>query len=98
MRMEAAGILPVWWKEFSNDATYCLKKIEGEIKNNQDNGGISKSDDRHRLSFNDLSWAFVILGVGYVLAIIAFIVECTVASSKHKSRVAAHFAQLTVSL
>lgn len=66
--MEAAGIIDHLINYFQND-NYCLKKVEREINSRQ------VSHDKKSLTLKSLSGAFFILGIGYSLAIIVFIVE-----------------------
>jgi len=69
MRMEGAGLLEFWLKQYSDDATYCLTKIRRQMKEKR---------GKRRLTLNNLSGAFLVLIIGYVLSIIAFIIElCT---------------------
>ena len=78
MRMEAAGLFPVWWKEFSSDSTYCMKKIQQETE------AKGVKNDKKPLTLKGLSGAFLVLGVGISLAIAAFIVEMVHYRIKHR--------------
>jgi hypothetical protein len=66
MKMEAAGLPGEWWKQYSDDSTYCLTKIQRKIK---------EKSGKKRLTVKNLSGAFIVLGIGYALAVIAFIFE-----------------------
>ena len=67
--MEGAGLLEFWLKQYSDDPTYCLTKIQRQMK---------EKSGKRRLTLNNLSGAFLVLFIGYVLSIIAFILElCT---------------------
>ena len=67
--MEGGGLLEFWLKQYSDDATYCLTKIRRQMKEKR---------GKRRLTLNNLSGAFLVLIIGYVLSIIAFIIElCT---------------------
>ena len=67
--MEGAGMLEFWLKQYSDDPTYCLTKIQRQMK---------EKSGKRRLTLNNLSGAFLVLFIGYVLSIIAFILElCT---------------------
>jgi len=66
MRMESAGLLEFWLKQYSDDPSYCLAKIQREMK---EKGG------KRRLTLNNLSGAFLGLIIGYIISTIAFIVE-----------------------
>ena len=66
--MQAAGLLNLWLNDNAIDPTTCLKKINQEMD-------PKKTDDLKPLTLKGLSGAFIILGVGYAMAIAAFIVE-----------------------
>jgi len=66
--MQSAGLLNLWLNDNTIDPTTCLKKINQEMD-------PKKTDDLKPLTLKGLSGAFIILGVGYALAIAAFIVE-----------------------
>lgn len=68
--MQEAGLLDVWWKQFSIDSSYCLRKIDQET-----NSKRFGREDKKSLTMKGLSGAFLISGVGSSLAIAAFIVE-----------------------
>ena len=70
MRMDGNGLLDYWLKQVSADPTYCFNKIQQQIINQKGN-----RKDKKSLTLNSLSGAFLVLGVGYALAIGAFIVE-----------------------
>ena len=70
MRMDENGLLDYWLKQVSADPTYCFNKIQQQIINQKGN-----RKDKKPLTLNSLSGAFLVLGVGYALAIGAFIVE-----------------------
>ena len=67
--MEAAGLLELWWRTFAADPTYCLRKIEKEVDDKK------TEDSKKPLTLKGLSGAFLVLGVGYSLAIVVFIFE-----------------------
>jgi hypothetical protein len=67
--MEAAGLLELWWTIYAADPTYCFRKIEKEVNDKK------TEDSKKPLTFKELSGAFLVLGVGYSLAIATFIVE-----------------------
>ena len=69
MKIEQAGLAAKWWKDYGNDPTHCFDKIKKEMKN------FDTSSVKHRLSLRDLSGAFLILLVGYVVSITTFIFE-----------------------
>ena len=64
--MEAAGLPGEWWKQNSDDPTYCLTKIQRKMK---------EKTGKKRLNLNNLSGAFFVVAIGYVISIIAFIFE-----------------------
>ena len=67
--MVSAGLFEFWLKQYSDDPTYCLTKIQWQMK---------EKSGKRRLTLNNLSGAFLVLFIGYVLSIIAFILElCT---------------------
>jgi len=68
MRMKEAGLLDIWWKQFSVDSSYCLRKIDKETNNKK------SGDNKKPLTIQGLSGAFLILGVGSSIAIAVFIV------------------------
>ena len=77
--MQSIGLLPLWLNDKNGiDATYCLKKIDQEMN-------PKKSGDLKPLTLKNLSGAFIILGVGYALAIAAFIVEVVHGRMKKKN-------------
>ena len=69
--MDAAGLLDKRIKDGMrlNHIDSCLLKIEEETKNKNIKGG------NKRLTLEGLSGAFLVLGIGYSIAIAAFIVE-----------------------
>ena len=69
MRMEQAGLLRAFQNGRSDDPTYCLRKINQETNNN------NVKDVRKPLTLKGLSGAFVVLGVGYALAVLFFLLE-----------------------
>jgi len=69
MRMEAAGLLEFWWRTLAADPTYCFRKIEKEVDDKK------TEDSKKPLTLKALSGAFLVLGVGYSLAIAVFIFE-----------------------
>ena len=81
-RLDAFGLLNKWQTDaMQNGAATCLRKIDQEI-NNKMGGGNKK-----RLTLEGLSGAFVILGIGYSLAIAAFIVELVHGSMRKRNHV-----------
>lgn len=64
--MEAAGLPGEWWKQYSVDPTYCLTKIQRKMKQKR---------GKSRLTLTNLSGAFLVLGIGYILAVMAFVFE-----------------------
>ena len=67
--MEAFGLLEKRIKDaLLSDAAPCLRKIEEETNN-------KIKDKKKRLTLEGLSGAFLVLGIGYSIAIAAFIVE-----------------------
>ena len=64
--MAAAGLPGEWWKQYSDDPTYCLNKIQRKMK---------EKSSKKRLTLKNVSGAFFVLGIGYALALIAFIFE-----------------------
>ena len=66
--MHDVGLINLWLNANAMDPTHCLKKIDQEM--NQ-----KKSVGLKRLTLSGLSGAFIVLGIGYSLAIAAFIVE-----------------------
>ena len=69
--MDENGLFDFWWKQFSANPTYCFNKIQQQI--NQ-----KGRKDKKPLTLKSLSGAFLVLGIGYALAIVAFIVETAV--------------------
>ena len=69
MRMQEAGLLDVWWKQFSTDASYCLRKIDQEVNNKVGD------DVKKPLTLKGLSGVFLLLIAGIVVSIIVFILE-----------------------
>ena len=80
MKIEQSGLAAKWWKDYGNDPSYCLGKIKKHMKNDD------RTTDKHRLSLKDLSGAFLILIVGYVVSIITFIFERLMKPSSTASR------------
>ena len=69
-RLDAAGFLgKLQTDEIQKVAVNCLRKIDQEISNTKIKG------EKKRLTLEGLSGAFLVLGVGYSVAIAAFIVE-----------------------
>ena len=66
--MEAAGLIDNLINHFNNDDS-CLKKIDREISSKK------VGNEKKSLTLKSLSGAFVILGIGYGLAILTFIIE-----------------------
>ena len=66
--MQEAGLVHVWWKEFSADASYCLRKIDQEMNNRKD-------DVKKPLTLKGLSGSFIILCSGCFASIIVFLFE-----------------------
>ena len=75
--MEGAGLLEFWLKQYSDDPTYCLTKIQRQMK---------EKSGKRRLTLNNLSGAFLVLIIGYVLSIIAFILEQCIACWQHRNK------------
>lgn len=69
LRMDETGLLFLWQQGTSVDGKYCIQKIQQEVKEHM------KSGHKKRLTMKDLSGAFVILGIGYAIGIITFIME-----------------------
>ena len=63
MEMEAAGLFRKWWKEMITDPTRCL------------NYQREQRDKIAPLTFGQLSGAFVVLAVGFTLALLVLILE-----------------------
>ena len=69
-RLDAAGLLGKLQTDgIQKDAADCIHKIDQEISNSKIKG------EKKRLTLEGLSGAFLVLGVGYSVAIAAFIVE-----------------------
>lgn len=66
--MDETGLLSIWQSGAISEATHCVRKIQQEMNN-------KKIKDKKRLSLNDLSGAFAILGGGYFIAFFAFFLE-----------------------
>ena len=81
--MEAAGLLELWWRTLAADPTYCFRKIEKEVDDKK------TEDSKKPLTLKGLSGAFLVLGVGYSLAIAAFIFEL-VRGHRAKNRTRIH--------
>ena len=78
--MHAAGLLRGFQTSFTADPFHCLRKIKQEMTNKKRNQNVKKP-----LSLKGLSGAFLILGVGYGVAIIVFLFEiCYGYSSKSR--------------
>ena len=73
--MQGAGLFEFWLKQYSDDPTYCLTKIQRQMK---------EKSGKRRLTLNNLSGAFLVLVIGYVLSIIAFIVELYTARGQRR--------------
>ena len=70
-RIDAFGLLYKWQADgIQKDAAPCLRKIDEETSNTR-----IKGDNKKGLTLEGLSGAFLVLGIGYSLAIAAFIVE-----------------------
>lgn len=69
MRLEAVGLLQTWKNAFNADPYHCLDKIEKEIKEK------TKNRNKIPLTLKGLSGAFLVLGIGYALAITVLIFE-----------------------
>ena len=74
MRLKEAGLIDYWTSQFIPKIDKCLNKKV-------------KDDPRIRLSMGHLSGAFVILLVGYVLAVIAFIGEIIMGIKRRREMV-----------
>ena len=71
MRMEASGLLNFWLKQATRGRhEYCLKKDHSKRSNSG-----RRNEDKKSLTMKGLSGAFVVLGVGYSLAVLIFIIE-----------------------
>ena len=69
-RLDAAGFLgKLQTDEIQKVAVNCLRNIDQEISNTKIKG------EKKRLTLEGLSGAFLVLGIGYSIAIAAFIVE-----------------------
>ena len=66
MRMEAAGLPGVWWKQFSADPNHCLTKIQRQMK---------EKSGKKRLTLNSLSGAFLVLIIGCIISIATFTLQ-----------------------
>ena len=73
MKMEGAGLIDFWTKQWSADPSYCLKKNDQLLMNN--NKIAARKEDKKRLTLKGLSGSFVIFAAGSTLAIAAFILE-----------------------
>ena len=92
MRMEAFGILDALWKPHSGrDPTHCLRMMQSLL-----NPTNKKKDNKTRLTLNGLSGAFVVLGLGYLVSILAFIIEHIVA--RRNKRIAKVEPKVTVTI
>ena len=70
MRMDETGLLGQWERaKLIGDAIPCLRKIQKETNDK----AIKKN--KKRLTLDSLSGAFLVLGVGYIISLIAFIIE-----------------------
>ena len=65
MHIHEAGLYEVWWKEFTADPSYCLKRNEQQKK--------AGDDDKKPLTLKGLSGAFLVLLIGYAIAILVFL-------------------------
>lgn len=68
--MHAVGLLDGFQTSFTADPFHCLKKIKKEMINNKIN-----RNDKKSLTLKNLSGAFVVLAIGYSLAILVFLFE-----------------------
>jgi hypothetical protein len=66
MDIQAFGLIDYWFNKNATD--FCLKKIERETNN-------KKTRAKKPLTLKSLSGAFIVLGIGYVLALLAFVSE-----------------------
>ena len=68
--MDATGLLSKWEREkLIENAVPCLRKIQQETNDKKRKG------DKKRLTLEGLSGAFLVLGVGYIISVFAFIIE-----------------------
>ena len=68
--MDETGLLGQWERaKLIGDAIPCLRKIQKETNDK----AIKKN--KKRLTLDSLSGAFLVLGVGYIISLIAFIIE-----------------------
>ena len=68
--MDAAGLLGKWERgKLIENAVPCLRKIQQETNDKK------RKDDKKRLTLEGLSGAFLVLGVGYIISVFAFIIE-----------------------
>lgn len=79
MRMEAAGLLRGFQTSFAADPYHCLNKIKKEMTNKKRN-----TTEKKPLTLRGLSGAFLLLVVGYALAILIFLLE--IIYSRFKNR------------
>ena len=73
--MVSAGLFEFWLKQYSDDPTYCFTKIQWQMK---------EKSGKRRLTLNNLSGAFLVLIIGYVLSIISFIIEFCIARRQRR--------------
>jgi len=66
LKMETAGLLNLWRKQFTADPSRCL---------NNKNSDAQKGEEKPRLSIVHLSGAFVLLAAGFIISGITFIFE-----------------------
>lgn len=67
--MDETGLLFLWQQGTSVDGKYCIQKIQRTMNEQL------RSGDKKRLTLKDLSGAFVVLGAGYAIGIVTFIME-----------------------
>jgi hypothetical protein len=76
--MEAAGLLGAWRKQFSADPNHCLTKIQRQMK---------EKSGKNRFTLNNLSGAFLVLVIGYIISATTFIIQhCRQAKRKHRTQ------------
>ena len=82
--MEAFGLLDAWWKPHSSrDPTHCLTMIRQQL---QSSDKVKNRNKNSRLTLNNSSGAFIVLGFGYLVSILVFILEHVVPKGRTISK------------
>ena len=81
MKMEQFGLIDYWWRlQNPTDPSPCLSKNIKKKKKSEANG--RPAEDLKRLTLKDLSGAFVVLIVGYIISLLVLVIERSIGRMK----------------